>query len=802
MGATLAVRAEDGFETFLDRHGARDVLRFIACGSVDDGKSTLIGRLLHDTKQLMDDQLAALERASRRHGTTGGLDLALLVDGLAAEREQGITIDVAYRFFSTQNRTFIVADTPGHEQYTRNMATGASTAEVAVLLVDARQGLTRQTRRHALLVSMLGIRQVVIAINKMDLVGWSEETYRTIMRDFEAFSAELGFAAVVGIPLSALNGDNVVLPAVAAPWYGGLTLLQYLEQVPAGQGAEAQPFRMAVQWVNRPNGDFRGFSGLVTSGTVRVGDRVRVLPSGRESAIARIATFDGDLRQAQAGQSVTLVLADALDASRGDVIAAAGATPVVAERLDARLFWIEDEPLRAGAALLLKLGTATVTATVETIRQRIDPDTGRGESAEALRANDIGEVALALDRPIAFDPYAAHRGTGSFILIDRESADTAALGLALSSVPARAPEAPVTPTRPSFLSHLAAKLGARARGPRGLKTVALSLVATGLVLAGTGLAFAQSELLNVSYDPTRELYREINQAFIADWKAKSGETISVRASHGGSGAQARAVIDGLGADVVTLALAGDIDAIARNAKALPETWQSRLPHNSAPYTSTIVFLVRKGNPKGIHDWDDLAKPGIQVITPNPKTSGGARWNYLAAWGYELKRSNDAAKAKALVQAIYKNAPVLDTGARGSLVTFAQRGLGDVLVAWENEAFLASEEFGKDKFDVVVPSVSILAEPPVALVDRNVDRKGTRKAAEAYLQFLYTPQAQAIIAKHYYRPRLPEAAAREDLERLPKLTLFTIDETFGGWAKAQKAHFDEGGVFDEILKANR
>ncbi|HEU4519387.1 MAG TPA: sulfate ABC transporter substrate-binding protein [Microvirga sp.] len=330
----------------------------------------------------------------------------------------------------------------------------------------------------------------------------------------------------------------------------------------------------------------------------------------------------------------------------------------------------------------------------------------------------------------------------------------------------------------------------------------MSLVATGLVLAGTGLAFAQSELLNVSYDPTRELYREINQAFIADWKAKSGETISVRASHGGSGAQARAVIDGLGADVVTLALAGDIDAIARNAKALPETWQSRLPHNSAPYTSTIVFLVRKGNPKGIRDWDDLAKPGIQVITPNPKTSGGARWNYLAAWGYELKRSNDAAKAKALVQAIYKNAPVLDTGARGSLVTFAQRGLGDVLVAWENEAFLASEEFGKDKFDVVVPSVSILAEPPVALVDRNVDRKGTRKAAEAYLQFLYTPQAQAIIAKHYYRPRLPEAAAREDLERLPKLTLFTIDETFGGWAKAQKAHFDEGGVFDEILKANR
>jgi sulfate/thiosulfate-binding protein len=320
-----------------------------------------------------------------------------------------------------------------------------------------------------------------------------------------------------------------------------------------------------------------------------------------------------------------------------------------------------------------------------------------------------------------------------------------------------------------------------------------------------GLCFetaAQTELLNVSYDPTRELYRQINQAFAADWTAKTGEKVSIRASHGGSGAQARAVIDGLKADVLTLALAGDIDAVARATKKLPENWQSRLPDNSAPYTSTVVFLVRKGNPKGIKDWDDLAKPGTRVITPNPKTSGGARWNYLAAWGYELGRSKDEARAQAFVQAIFRNVPVLDTGARGSTITFAQRGLGDVLIAWENEAFLVAEEFGKDKVEIVVPSNSILAEPPVALVDGNVDAKGTRKVAQAYLEFLYTPKAQAIMAKNYYRPRLTEAAAKEDLERLSKLTLFTIDDVFGGWAKAQKTHFDDGGTFDAILKANR
>ncbi|HEY8566894.1 MAG TPA: sulfate ABC transporter substrate-binding protein [Beijerinckiaceae bacterium] len=315
-------------------------------------------------------------------------------------------------------------------------------------------------------------------------------------------------------------------------------------------------------------------------------------------------------------------------------------------------------------------------------------------------------------------------------------------------------------------------------------------------------AGAQVELLNVSYDPTRELYRDINQAFAADWKKQTGETVTIRTSHGGSGRQARSVIDGLNADVVTLALAGDIDEIARLTKKLPEDWQKRLPNNASPYTSTIVLVVRKGNPKGIKDWEDLAKPGVQVITPNPKTSGGARWNYLAAYAYALDKWKDEKRAQDFVQAIYRNVPVLDTGARGSTTTFAQRGLGDVFISWENEAFLALKEFGADKFEIVVPSLSILAEPPVALVDANVDAKGTRKQAQAYLDFLYTPAAQAIIAKHFYRPSKPEAAAKEDLDRLPKLKLITIDEVFGGWAKAQTTHFNDGGIFDAIVKANR
>ena len=320
------------------------------------------------------------------------------------------------------------------------------------------------------------------------------------------------------------------------------------------------------------------------------------------------------------------------------------------------------------------------------------------------------------------------------------------------------------------------------------------------VLLGAAPASADQTLLNVSYDPTRELYKAINPAFAAEWKAKTGETVALQASHGGSGAQARAVIDGLGADVVTLALAADIDAIASKTGKIAADWQKRLPNNASPYTSTIVFLVRKGNPKAIKNWDDLAKPGVAVITPNPKTSGGARWNYLAAWGYGLdKFKGDEAKTKDFVKAIYKNAPVLDTGARGATITFAQRGLGDVLIAWENEAFLALQEFGADKFEVVAPPESILAEPPVAVVDANVDAKGTRKVAEAYLNFLYTPTAQKIIAKNFYRPAHPEAADPADLKKLPKIEFFTVDSVFGGWAAAQKKHFADGGVFDDIQK---
>jgi sulfate/thiosulfate transport system substrate-binding protein len=342
-----------------------------------------------------------------------------------------------------------------------------------------------------------------------------------------------------------------------------------------------------------------------------------------------------------------------------------------------------------------------------------------------------------------------------------------------------------------------------ASGSRPLLVISRLIQACAL-LAGLSVvtepAHADQTLLNVSYDPTRELYRAINQAFAEKWKKDTGETIGLHQSHNGSGAQARAVIDGLAADVVTLALAADIDAIASKTGKIPADWQKRLPNNSSPYTSTIVFLVRKGNPKGIHDWSDLSKPDVSVITPNPKTSGGARWNYLAAWAYGLKADNgDEAKARDFVASIYKNVPVLDTGARGSTITFAKRGLGDVLIAWEDDAFLALNEFGKDQFEIVAPSLSILAEPPVSLVDGNVDAKGTRKAAEAYLNFLYTPEAQAIIAKNYFRPFKPESADKDDLARFPKIELVTVDQTFGGWKKAQATHFADGGTFDQIQK---
>jgi len=325
--------------------------------------------------------------------------------------------------------------------------------------------------------------------------------------------------------------------------------------------------------------------------------------------------------------------------------------------------------------------------------------------------------------------------------------------------------------------------------------------AAAIVAGGTVGAHAATTLLNVSYDPTRELYKEINTEFAKTWKAETGEDITLRASHGGSGKQARSVIDGLDADVVTLALGYDVDAIAEKGLT-GKDWQKRLPHNASPYTSTIVFLVRKGNPKGIKDWNDLVKPGIAVITPNPKTSGGARWNYLAAWAYALKQPGGSdATAKDFVQKLYKNVPVLDSGARGATTTFTERGIGDVLIAWEDEALLAARVEGKDKFDVVVPSISILAEPPVAVVDKVADKKGTRKAAEAYLKFLYTPQGQEIGAKNFYRPTDPAVAKKHESE-FPKVKLVTIDDTFGGWQKAQKTHCADGGQFDQLYQPGK
>jgi sulfate/thiosulfate transport system substrate-binding protein len=335
---------------------------------------------------------------------------------------------------------------------------------------------------------------------------------------------------------------------------------------------------------------------------------------------------------------------------------------------------------------------------------------------------------------------------------------------------------------------------------KSLRSIALVLCAAALV--SPGASAKDIKLLNVSYDPTRELYQEYNAAFATYWKQKSGDTVMIQQSHGGSGKQGRAVIDGLQADVVTLALAYDIDAIAERGKLLPADWQKRLPNNSSPYTSTIIFLVRKGNPKGIKDWDDLTRDGVAVVTPNPKTSGGARWNYLAAWGYALKKfGNDEAKTRDFVARIFKNTPVLDTGARGATTTFVQRGIGDVLISWENEAFLAVKEFGADKFEIIAPSVSILAEPPVAVVDKMAKRKGNEAVAKAYLEYLYSERGQEIAGKNFYRPR-SEAVAAKYANVFPKVELFTIDQVFGGWQKAQKTHFNDGGVFEQIQRQNR
>jgi bifunctional enzyme CysN/CysC len=418
-------------EKYLKQHERKSLLRFITCGSVDDGKSTVIGRLLYESKMLFEDQLAAIENDSKKWGTQGGdIDFALLVDGLAAEREQGITIDVAYRFFSTDRRKFIVADTPGHEQYTRNMITGASTADVAVILIDARKGVLTQTRRHSYLVSLIGIRKVVLAINKMDLVDYSQKVFDRINEEYRAFAAQIGLADITSIPLSGLKGDNMLVASEHTPWYHGPTLMGFLETCEVDDTRlQKEVFRMPVQWVNRPNLDFRGFAGVVTSGSVKPGDRLVVQPSGKESTVARIVTFDGDLDVAVAGQSITLTLDDEIDISRGDVLSHAESPAEVADQFEASIVWMTDEPMLPGRSYLMKIGSKTVTASITEPKYKVNVNTMEHLAAKQLALNEIGVVNLAIDRPIAFDAYKTNRDTGGFILINRMTNNTVGAGM-------------------------------------------------------------------------------------------------------------------------------------------------------------------------------------------------------------------------------------------------------------------------------------------------------------------------------------------------------------------------------------
>jgi bifunctional enzyme CysN/CysC len=427
---TDALIAED-IDTYLAQHQHKTLLRFITCGSVDDGKSTLIGRLLYDSKMIFEDQLAALEADSKRVGTQGQeIDFALLVDGLAAEREQGITIDVAYRFFSTEKRKFIVADTPGHEQYTRNMITGASTADLAVILVDARKGVLTQTRRHSYLAHLIGIRNIVLAVNKMDLVDYDQTVFDRIRLSYRSFATEIGITDFTAIPISGFKGDNIIAPSANTPWYRGKTLIDYLETVEVDQTADqSKPFRMPVQWVNRPNLDFRGFSGLIATGSVKPGDAVRVLPSGKTSSIARIVTLEGDLNEAVAGQSVTLTLADEVDCSRGDVIAIADNPPEAADQFESTIVWMADEAMLPGRSYWLKLGTQTVSATVQAPKYQTNVNTLEQLAAKTLELNAIGVANFSTDRPLVFEPYADNRGLGGFILIDKITNATVAAGM-------------------------------------------------------------------------------------------------------------------------------------------------------------------------------------------------------------------------------------------------------------------------------------------------------------------------------------------------------------------------------------
>ncbi len=425
----------DDIEQYLERHANKSMLRFITCGSVDDGKSTLIGRLLYEPKLVFEDQLSALENDSKKVGTQGeGLDFALLVDGLAAEREQGITIDVAYRYFTTERRKFVVADTPGHEQYTRNMVTGASTAELAVILVDARKGVLTQTRRHSYLVSLLGIRHVVLAVNKLDLVDYSQEVFERIAGEYADFAAEIGLENVVPIPMSAYVGDNLTEHSPNTQWYTGPTLIDHLETVEIEDAVQTAPFRMPVQWVNRPDLDFRGFSGQIVSGIVRPGDRVRALPSGRESTVARIVTMDGDLDEAVAGRSVTITLADEIDISRGDVLAGVDALPCVADQFEAQLVWMGEHEMLPERPYLCQIGTVTVQARITRPKYKVNVNTLEQTATNTLALNEIGVCNISFDRPVPFDPYADNRDTGGFILIDRLTNTTVGAGMIAHSL--------------------------------------------------------------------------------------------------------------------------------------------------------------------------------------------------------------------------------------------------------------------------------------------------------------------------------------------------------------------------------
>ncbi len=462
---------------YLKSQEVKSLLRFITCGSVDDGKSTLIGRLLWDSKMVFEDQLAALEADSKKVGTQGGaIDYALLMDGLQAEREQGITIDVAYRYFSTDKRKFIVADTPGHEQYTRNMVTGASTAQVAVILVDARKGLLTQTRRHSFLVSLVGIRNVVLAVNKMDLINFNAERFSEIVHDYRQFAESLGFASITAIPLSALNGDNMIEASANTPWYTGPTLMEYLETVELEADNRHQPFRLPVQLVNRPHLDFRGFCGTIAAGTIRPGDELRVAASGRTSRVTRIVTMNGDLPEATAGQAVTLTLEDEIDISRGDMLTATDAPPRLSRHPEAHLVWLHDEALQPGKVYLVKTAAAVTPGRVTRVQFAVDVNTLEQKQVPTLGLNEIGVVRLELDRPVAFDPYRQNRETGSFILIDRFSNATVAAGMVIAVAPLESQNAQLT-------EFDAASSEASGSHPRRISLSEFSISGTGVGMA-------------------------------------------------------------------------------------------------------------------------------------------------------------------------------------------------------------------------------------------------------------------------------------------------------------------------------